>query len=87
MIIVRDKTLPKSDYKGHPCYAVGLDCPCRPCYNAHDCTPPNRVYSRKVYSDVFHCASNWNDGCPSPKPVAVHDFNRLGKCRRCGMLR
>lgn len=85
MIVVRDKSLPKSDYKGRSCYAVDAVCPCRPCYNCHDCTPPNRTYSRRLYSDVFHCASNYNSGCPQPKPVPVHNLNRLGRCRRCGV--
>ena len=83
-MIVRDLTNPKSDYKGRPCYAVGAFCPCRPCYNPHDCTPPNPAYSKKVYSETFHCACNWNTGCPQPKLKPAHDLNRQGRCRRCG---
>lgn len=85
MKIVRDKTLKKSEYKGHPTYAVDDVCPCRPCFNAHDCTPPNPAHSRKVYSDVFHCATNWNSGCPQPKPEPEHILNRLNNCKRCGI--
>ena len=83
-MIVRDLTLKKTDYKGHPCYAVDKVCPCRACYNCHDCIPPNPTYSKKVYSDIFHCASNWNKGCPQPKLESNHILNRQGKCRRCG---
>jgi len=85
MIVVRDLTQKKTDYKGKPCYAVDKECPCRSCYNCHDCTPPNREHSKKIYSDVFYCATNWNNGCPSPKPEPVHDFNKQKRCRRCGI--
>lgn len=85
-MIVRDLTLPKSDYKGHPCYAVEKACPCMPCYNCHDCTPPNPAYSKKVYSDTFHCAENWNNGCPQPHPEPNHILNRQGRCKRCGVI-
>lgn len=37
MTYVRDKMLPKSDYKGRPTEASDELCPCRPCFNAHDC--------------------------------------------------
>lgn len=85
-MIVRDLTLKKADYKGHPCHASGAFCPCRPCYNCHDCTPPNPTHSKKVYSDTFHCASNWNTGCPQPIPEPTHIPNRLGHCKRCGEI-
>jgi hypothetical protein len=84
MIIVRNETLKKTDYKGKPCYAIDMTCPCRHCYNCHDCTPPNPVHSRKFYSDIFHCATNWNGGCPQPLPEPIHDFNRQKRCKRCG---
>lgn len=84
MMIVRNLTLKKTDYKGHPCYASGGFCPCRPCFNPHDCTPPNPVYSKKAYSDIFHCATNWSSGCPQPKPEPTHEFNRQGYCKKCG---
>lgn len=84
MKVVRDKTLKKTDYKGHPCYATDEVCPCRPCFNCHDCRPPDRRYTNQLYSPVFHCATNWNSGCPDPKPEPVHDLNRVGHCRRCG---
>ena len=81
---VRDHTKPVKEYKGgHWTFAVDAVCPCRPCYNAHDCTPPNPAYSKTAYSDVFHCASNWNSGCPQPKPEPQHILNRLNNCKRC----
>ncbi len=73
-----------TDYKGHPCYARGNFCPCRSCYNPHDCNPPDPRYSRKVYSDTFSCAYNYNNGCPQPKPKPVHSLNRQGRCTKCG---
>ena len=76
--------LSKKDYKGHPCYAVFRDCPCKPCYNCHDCNPPNPAHSKKVYSDIFHCATNWNKGCPQPIPESQHTLNRQHKCIHCG---
>lgn len=84
MKTARDKTKLKTEYKGHECYVVDYDCPCRPCYNPHDCAPPNPAFSRKVHSDVFHCATNWNSGCPYPRPEPVHILNRQHKCKRCG---
>lgn len=83
-MIVRDLTLKKSEYKGHPCYASEAVCPCRPCFNCHDCNPPNRDYSNNVYSDIFDCASRYNSGCPQPNPEPVHILNRQHRCKRCG---
>ena len=85
-MIVRNLELKKTDYKGHPCYAVDSECPCLPCYNPHDCTPPNPAYSKKVYSDTFHCATNWNTGCPQPKPEPIHNLNRQKRCKKCGVI-
>lgn len=85
-MIVRDLTKPKSEYKGHHCYAVDAICPCRPCYNCHDFSPPNPAHSRKLYSDGFHCASNWYSGCPQPKPEPTHTLNRQKRCVRCGQV-
>lgn len=77
---VRDLTLPKTDYKGHVFDASGSFCPCRPCLNAHDC---GSVYGGSYHED-FQCAYRYNNGCPFPKPEAVHILNRLGRCKRCG---
>jgi len=83
-MIVRDLTLKKTDYKGHPCWATDAVCPCRPCYNCHDCYPPDPRYSKKIYSDTFACAYNYNTGCPQPKPESAHILNRQHRCKRCG---
>ena len=86
MIIVKDKTEERGSYKAHPCFAVHIDCPCRPCFNCHDCTPPNREHTNEVYSKVFHCATNWNKGCPEPEQKAEHIFKpHSAYCSRCGM--
>lgn len=81
---VRDYTQRVTEYKGHWTFAVDSNCPCRPCYNAHDCTPPSREHSNKVYSDIFHCATNWNNGCPHPFPEPGHILSPYGTvCKRC----
>lgn len=86
MIIVRDKTQSIKGYKGHPCYATDKVCPCRTCFNCHDCTPPSPCHSKKMYSDVFQCATNYNRGCPDPKPQPKHISTKYGKvCKRCGL--
>ena len=85
-MIVRDLTLSKKEYKGHPCHATTKVCPCLPCYNSHDCTPPDPRHSKQVYSDIFHCAVNWNNGCPQPHPEPVHILNRQKRCKRCGTV-
>lgn len=81
MIKVRDLTNPISDYKGHLCWAVDKNCPCKPCFCPHDCHPPNPAYSKKKYSEVFDCVTNWNRGCPSPHPEPEHIY--IGSSRRC----
>ena len=86
MKIVRDLTKPKTEYKGHQCYALDADCPCRPCFICHDCTRTKAVQAGKPCSDVFHCATNWNKGCPEPRPEPQHDLNRLKRCKRCGQV-
>lgn len=81
---VRDHTEKVTEYKGHWTFAVDSSCPCRSCYNTHDCTPPNGEHSSKIYSDVFHCATNWNNGCPTPKPEPKHVLSPHGRvCKRC----
>lgn len=88
---VRDHTLPKTEYKGRPTEASDEMCPCRPCYNAHDCSDPVRVYDKQgrwVKNKTvpkMECATRWNKGCPSPKPDPEHIFPtmRAGQCKRC----
>jgi len=80
-MIVRDLTLKKTDYKGHPCWAIDVVCPCRPCYNCHDCGS----FNGGRWHPNFACASNWNSGCPQPKTEPVHILNRQHRCKRCGV--
>lgn len=91
---VRDKTKKPTEYKGHevPAGAGGRDCPCLPCFNVHDCGYWNSA-GKRVH--IWHCATNWNHGCPDPLPRPTHIFkltkrfqNRkpgdVFRCIRCG---
>ncbi len=81
-MIVRDRTHKIADYKGRPTDACDAACPCRPCYNAHDCgwraTDGEWVVS-------MECATRANQGCPHPLPEPEHLWNcRHTRCKRCG---
>jgi hypothetical protein len=81
MPLVRDYTKKKTEYKGRPTQASADDCPCMPCYNAHDCGYYNGKHEWVVR---MACATNWNNGCPSPKPEPEHKPNKSGtRCIRC----
>jgi hypothetical protein len=83
MILVRDKTLKPTEYKGRPTLAVYKDCPCRPCYNAHDC---GRLNSQGKWVPLMHCVTNWNRGCPDPDIEPEHIYVPRGRvCKRCGI--
>ena len=85
MLLVRDKTKLKTEYKGRPTLATNVTCPCRPCYNAHDCGYFN---SQGNWVVRMHCAHNWNVGCPIPLPAAEHIYAERGRtCKRCGARR
>lgn len=83
---VRDRLLKKSEYKGRMTEASGEDCPCRPCYNAHDCG-----YTHSYHGWVVRmaCSTRDNHGCPSPKREPEHRYSsdRARKCLRCGAWR
>ena len=83
-MLVRDKTKRKTEYKGRMTWAVDALCPCRPCFNAHDCG-----YNTFLGWHIdMHCATNWNSGCPVPRPELEHVFTPHGRvCRRCGARR
>ena len=91
---VRDLTEDKKSYKGHEMEAGkgGLDCPCLPCFNVHDCGYYNSQGKRVEHWD---CATRYNNGCPRelgrPRHVFKHTKrfqNRKAgdvfKCIRCG---
>ena len=81
-MIVRDRTLRRSEYKGRETQARAAKCPCMPCYNAHDCGYTN---SQGKWVQGMECATRWNDGCPKPLPEPEHIFSPRGYvCKRCG---
>jgi len=84
---VRDKTLPKTEYKGRETEARDRDCPCRPCYNAHDFGYTRTGINRTLVWVVrMECATRWNNGCPDPlpEPEPIYTSKRGRVCKRCG---
>lgn len=81
---VRDKTLKQSEYKGRWTDASDRECPCRPCYNAHDCG--YSTYGGHVVRMM--CASRENGGCGTkPEPQHIYSGSRGYVCKRCGARR
>ncbi len=79
---VRDRTLPLGEYKGRWTDARDESCPCRPCYNAHNCARSSATY---LSNPVMRCATRENDGCPTPMPSSAHLYTPRGRvCQRCG---
>ena len=88
---IRDKTQGLKTYKGRWTEAHDEQCPCRPCYNAHDCGHYGYDDRGKhIWVTAMHCATNWNGGCPHdengelPAPRHVKLTRRTRICRRCG---
>lgn len=77
---VRDHTLALTEYKGRWTEASDVACPCRPCYNAHDCGWRD---NQGKWTQRMECATRESSGCPSPQPEPAHDLNRVRNCRRC----
>jgi len=86
---VRDKL--QNGYKGHAVECPDKYCPCRPCFNVHDCG----YFLHGKYVERFVCATNFNEGCPQnefgeylrPTHVLSVKTRRKGmvkKCHRCG---
>lgn len=65
---VRDKTLKENDYKGHFVNTPDMECPCRSCFDVYNCY---YKLSNKCIDD-FQCLTNYNHGCPDPKPRPNH---------------
>ena len=94
---VRDRTLPKSDYKGRMTDASEKHCPCMPCYNAHNCGKPRPVYKNGIHTTNdysikpgdMQCATRHNKGCPVEKsePKHIYSSDKGKKCLRCGEYR
>ena len=80
-MLVRDKSLPKSDYKGRPTQALDSLCPCRPCWNPHDC---GYIDSQGKWHIRMECATRWNHGCPSVRDPSHLLPPRVRICKRCG---
>jgi len=89
---VRNHLYSKKEYKGQFCEALDEYCPCRKCFNCHDCgyRLPNGEWV-----SLFECATRYNKGCPDLPPRPTHIFkmtkrfeNRKKgdefKCLRCG---
>ena len=92
-MMARDRTEPRSEYKGRPTTCSDAECPCRPCWNAHDCGYRLRSYdgvpSSGGYVVHMECATRHNNGCPTPKPEPQHVYSspRARVCKRCGQGR
>ncbi|MBA7571789.1 hypothetical protein ES695_16020 [Candidatus Atribacteria bacterium 1244-E10-H5-B2] len=89
---VRDRLLNKREYKGQLTVVADKMCPCRICYNPHDCGFRG---SDGKWITVMRCLTNHNNGCPHdiikrlPKPIHVIRAKAGGKgqtriCLRCG---
>lgn len=77
---VRDLSLEPDDYKGRITDAEFADCPCRDCYNAHNCA---RTDERYFTHPDMRCATRENGRCRPEGHPAHHDY-RAGRCERCG---
>ena len=93
-MIARDRTKPKTDYKGREFGCSDAACPCRLCCNNHDCGYEQKVYKNGLWTSSKHitrmeCATRHNSGCPDPKPEPLHIYqsDRSYKCLRCGYSR
>ena len=53
---------------------------CMPCNGIHNFD----YISGDRWIDNYRCSQNHRTGCPQPKPEPKHDFNRQGRCSRCG---
>lgn len=82
-MLVRDLALKKTEYKGRPTWAIDAQCPCRPCWNAHDC---GHINSQSEWVSIMHCATNWNKGCPPDEErQPEHEYRPTGRvCIHCG---
>jgi len=58
---VRDWLLDKREYKGRLAEAADKMCPCRACWNPHDCG--YRAGNGK-WITVMRCVTNYKSGCP-----------------------
>jgi len=89
---IRNRLLDKREYKGRLTGAADKMCPCRVCWNPHDCG--YRAGNGK-WITVMRCVTNYKSGCPFdinkelPRPIHVirAKAGRKGQtriCLRCG---
>lgn len=84
IMLVKDK-LADNKYKMSNTEAAEKACPCRSCYNAHDCG--YRTSSGKWVVSM-RCATRNHNGCPEIYETKhVYKRNRGKKCLRCGELK
>lgn len=82
---VRDLTLSIKEYKGRWTDACEEVCPCRPCYNAHDCGYSQHAgFGKTVWIEHMECATRHSFGC-GEKPEPQHKLNKRGRCKQCGV--
>jgi hypothetical protein len=80
----RNRELDKGDYKGRMTQCIAADCPCKPCWNPHDCGgygTRNGVYQHIPY---MACLTNWVSGCPEADERKPEHKIVRGRCVRCG---
>lgn len=85
---VRDRLLDKREYKGRLTEAVNEMCPCRICWNAHDCGYRG---GNGEWIVVMRCVKNYKNGCPHninkklPRPIHIirAKAGRKGQTRIC----
>ena len=88
---VRNCLISKKEYKGRWTEAKDEHCPCRPCYNAHDCGETMTGPYGLEWKTRMECATRWSYGCgdyPDPEHVAKRSIKKFKsgqkvKCHRC----
>ena len=89
---VRNQLLKLTKYKGRWSNSADQDCPCRSCFNAHDC---GYRKPKGAWVISMECATRYNMGCPQNMIEPIHIFkhtkrfqnrkrNDIFKCLRCG---
>jgi len=89
---VRDRLLDKREYKGRLTGAADKMCPCRVCWNPHDCGYRG---GNGRWIMVMRCVTNYKSGCPHdinkelPRPTHIIRAKAGGRgqtriCLRCG---
>lgn len=65
-----------------------LDGRCMPCGRLHDFSwDGHGDNGKRILIHRFQCFQNYQNGCPQPKPVAVHEYDERGRCVKCKVRR